>query len=69
MKTDEINNKHNKPYPSHKERNVSNTVSIQMARNIQQARKMGQGKRDPYLFLMILRRNEATKRFENGGTV
>ena len=32
MKADEINNKHNQPYPSNKERNVSNTISIQIAR-------------------------------------
>ena len=31
MKTDESNNKHNQPYPSNKEKNVSNTLSTQMA--------------------------------------
>ena len=32
MKTDESNNKHNQPYPTNKEKNVSNIVSTQMAR-------------------------------------
>ena len=32
MKMDESNNKHNQPYPSNKEKNVSKIVSIKMAR-------------------------------------
>ena len=32
MKTDEGNNKHNQPYPSSKEKNVSKIVSTQMAK-------------------------------------
>ena len=32
MKMDERNNKHNQPYPLNKEKNVSNTLSTQMAR-------------------------------------
>ena len=35
-------------------------------KNIQEAGKMRWGKQDPYLFLMILRRNEVPMKFENG---
>ena len=39
MKIDENNSKHNRPYPSHKERNVSNTISIQMIIEISMKRE------------------------------
>ena len=32
MKMDESNSRHNQPYPLNKEKNVSNTLSTQMAR-------------------------------------
>ena len=51
MKTDENNSKHNKPYPSHKERNVSNTISIQTVIEISMKRENKIEKAKPIPFL------------------
>ena len=51
MKTDENNNKQNKPYPSHKERNVLNTISIQTVIEISMKRENEIEKAKPIPFL------------------
>ena len=68
MKTYENNIKQDTPYPLHKERSISNTISIQTVTKISRKRKMRLRKQNPYLFLMIWIRNEAPMRFENGFT-
>ena len=64
MKTGENNIKQDTPYPLHKERSISNTISIQTVTKISRKRKMRLRKQNPYLFLMIWIRNEAPMRFE-----
>ena len=68
MKTGETNIKQDTPYPLHKERSISNTISIQTVTKISKKKKMRLRKQNPYLFLMIWIRNEAPMRVENGFT-
>ena len=66
MKTGENNIKQDTPYPLHKERSISNTISVQtVTKKYAGKRKMRLRKQNPYLFLMIWIRNEAPMRFEN----
>ena len=51
MKTDENNSKHNTPYPLHKERNISNTISIQTVTKISKKRENEIEKAKPIPFL------------------
>ena len=51
MKTDENNSKQNTPYPLHKERSISNTISIQTVTKISRKRENEIEKAKPIPFL------------------
>ena len=50
MKTDESNIKHNQPYPSNQEKNVSKIVSTQMARKTFNKQRIGDEENKTHTF-------------------